>query len=159
VLVWGAGAAIFFFLANPALWANPLARLSESLQFNVDFAQNSSTVLESNYPFWQPLDWLAVPVSRHPLSTTPFFVSRGNFLLAVDGLFLPFALLGLRRMAKSQPVFAWWLVLGLAFLLVWNTKWPQYILIILAPYCLAAAYGVEVTFQTLRKMFSRSRVS
>lgn len=159
LVVWGAGAGIFFFLGNPALWANPLARLSQSLQFNVDFAQNSSTVLESNYPFWQPLDWLAVPIPQHPLSTTPFFVSKGNFLLAADSIFLPFALLGLWRLVKSQPAFAWWLVLGLAFLLVWNTKWPQYILIILVPYCLAAACGVEGTIQTLRKVLSRSRVS
>ena len=34
-----------------------------------------------------------------------------------------------------------WLAVGLLFLLLWNTKWPQYILILSAPLCLAAAEG------------------
>jgi hypothetical protein len=157
LLIWGALAALFFFLGDPVLWANPIARLTHSLNFSVDYAQNSTTVMEMNYPFWQPLDWLAIAIPRHSLSTLPFFVGNGNFLLAIDGFFLPFALLGLRRMAKSHSVFLGWLLLGLAFLLVWNTKWPQYILTILVPYSLSAALGVEVAIQTLKNAFSRSR--
>jgi hypothetical protein len=156
LLMWGALTALFFFLGDPALWANPVARLTHSLNFSIDYTHHSTTVTEMNYPFWQPLDWLAIAIPQHSLSTVPFFVNGGDFLLAVDGFFLPFALLGLRRMAKSHAVFVWWLLLGLAFLLAWNTKWPQYILIILSPYCLSAAFGVEAAVQTLRKALARS---
>ena len=36
----------------------------------------------------------------------------------------------------------WWAI-GLAFTLVWSTKWPQYSLIMTAPMCLCAGEGVK----------------
>jgi hypothetical protein len=42
-----------------------------------------------------------------------------------------------------------WLALGLAMLLVWTTKWPQYVLILTAPLCLSAAGLIEILFKAL----------
>ena len=44
----------------------------------------------------------------------------------------------------------------LLFLLVWNTKWPHYILILTAPLCLAAAEGAQRLFVgPLRALLAR----
>jgi arabinogalactan oligomer/maltooligosaccharide transport system permease protein len=36
-----------------------------------------------------------------------------------------------------------WLAIGLVFLLLWPTKWPQYVLILLFPLCISAAEGFK----------------
>ena len=148
-------AAVFFVLGDPALWSHPLAHFYRSLTYSVHYSQSDPTVLRKDYPFWQPLAWLALSIPQQPPQLTPFFTTSGNFLLAVDSLFLPFALLGWRRMSKAHPLFGWWLVVGLAFLLAWNTKWPQYILLMLVPYCLSAAYGVGLVVQFLNSAVLR----
>ena len=155
LLIWGAFAAVFFVLGDPALWSHPLAHFYRSLTYSVHYSQSDPTVLRKDYPFWQPLAWLALSILQQPPQLTPFFTTSGNFLLAVDSLFLPFALLGWRRMSKAHPLFGWWLVVGLAFLLAWNTKWPQYILLILVPYCLSAACGVGLVVQFLNSAVLR----
>ncbi|MGE5378254.1 MAG: carbohydrate ABC transporter permease, partial [Bacteroidota bacterium] len=52
-------------------------------------------------------------------------------------------LIGVGRLWQREPVYVLWLGIALAFLLVWPTKWPQYILILTAPLSLSAAEGVQ----------------
>ena len=52
-------------------------------------------------------------------------------------------IIGLPLMIKRRAEYFTWLVVGLGFLLVWSTKWPQYVLLVLPPLCLAAAEGVQ----------------
>jgi ABC-type sugar transport system permease subunit len=132
VAAWASLVLVMFFAADPYLWHDPVNRLSESLFFHADYAQ-SAHVREAGYPLWQPFVWLAGPVPWHP----------GVFLVAIDLFVTILALLGLPRLWKKQKVFALWLIIALGFLLVWLTKWPQYILILTAPLTLAAAEGFQ----------------
>jgi hypothetical protein len=43
---------------------------------------------------------------------------------------------------RGRVIVLWWAI-GLAFLLLWSTKWPQYSLILTAPMCLCAAEGLR----------------
>ncbi len=130
VALWGLLAVAFFLAADPFLWRDPLDRLKSSLLFNTDFAQ-SEHVRSAGYPLWQPFVWLAMSVPWHP----------GVFAVAVDPLITLLALTGLRRLWRARSVFAVWLVVGIGFLLLWPTKWPQYILLLIAPLSLVAAEG------------------
>ncbi len=132
LLLWGLLAVAVFFAANPRLWSDPLGRLAQSLLYHGDYAQ-SAHVRQYNYPFWQPLVYLLGPVPWHP----------GVFVVAIDTLIAIFAGLGLGRLWRQHRVFALWLAIGLGFLLIWPTKWPQYILTITAPLSLAAGLGFQ----------------
>ena len=59
------------------------------------------------------------------------------------GLITLLALFGLDRLWRKQRVYVLWLGVALIFLLLWNTKWPHYVLILTAPLCLAAAEGTQ----------------
>ena len=127
---WGALALLVFFAADPYLWPDPIGRLSQSLLYHGGYAQ-SAAVKSAGLPPWQPLVWLFMSVPWHP----------GVLVVGLD-VFISFAaLFGLRRLGSRWRVFLLWLVFGLGFLLVWPTKWPQYILMIVAPLCLAGAEG------------------
>lgn len=130
IFVWGAIAIAVFFLFDPRLWTDPFNRLKQSLQFHLDYAQ-SQHVRDAGFPFWQPFVWLSGSVPWHP----------GVFVLSIDLYISLLAVLGFRRLWRRKRVFALWLVAALAFLTWWTTKWPQYILILNAPLCLAAAEG------------------
>ena len=130
LLLWGLIALAVFVAANPRMWSDPLGRLAQSLLYHGDYAQ-SAHVREYNFPFWQPLIWLLESVPWHP----------GVFIVALDPLIAILAALGLGRLWRKYRVFALWLAIGLGFLLFWPTKWPQYILTITVPICLAAAEG------------------
>ena len=43
---------------------------------------------------------------------------------------------------------------GLVFLLAWATKWPQYTLIVLAPFSMAAAQGALTIWDLVRRLAS-----
>jgi len=145
VLIWGILAFVIFFAANPALWNDPLTRLRESVFYHAGYAQ-SAHVQQAGYPWWQPFVWLTMPVPWHP----------GVFQVPVDLLVFALALVGFGRLMRQRRVFALWLALGLVFLLLWPTKWPQYILMLTAPLCLSAAYGLEMLLvDPLVRLFTR----
>ena len=129
--VWGAVSLVAFFAADPYLWPDPAGRLTHSVLYHAGYAATSMEVQRANFPVWQPFVWLSGPVPWHP----------GVFLLTLDLFISLLALLGLRRLWRKQPVFVIWLTAALAFLLAWPVKWPQYILILTAPLCMAAAEG------------------
>jgi 4-amino-4-deoxy-L-arabinose transferase-like glycosyltransferase len=47
---------------------------------------------------------------------------------------------------QTQDKLFIWLAVGLAFLLVWSTIWPQYVLLVLPPLCMATAERVQTLF-------------
>jgi hypothetical protein len=136
---------LMFFAFDPYLWPHPISRLLKSIVFHEEF-QDSRLVLQYHYPFWQPLRWL----SAFPL----FYNLRpaSAFLINMDTLIFLLAVIGLPRLFRSEPFFFSWLVVGLLFLLAWNTKWPQYSLIILAPFSMAAASGILTIWGFVRRL-------
>jgi ABC-type sugar transport system permease subunit len=92
-------------------------------------------VAETGWPSWQALVWLSGSVPFH---------EPGTFPVVLDVVITVLAVVGFRRLWARQRVIALWLVLATAFLLVWPTKWPQYLLLISAPLCAAAAHGTWI---------------
>lgn len=131
---WSAGAVAVFFLADPYLWPDPIGRLISSVTYHGGYAQ-SAAVREANFPFWQPLVWLSMSVPWHP----DVFIFQFDILIAL------FALLGITRSRQQHPLFLLWLGLALAFLLVWPTKWPQYVLMLTTPLSIVAADGFQAS--------------
>jgi hypothetical protein len=132
---WGILSVLLFFAFDPYLWPHPFTRLGKSILFHETF-QDSRLVLQYHYPFWQPLRWLSAFSFSYDLGPA------SAFLFNIDPLIFILAAIGLPRLFAQQRFFFYWLAAGLAFLLVWTTKWPQYTVIILAPFSMAAADGV-----------------
>ncbi len=148
VAAWGALALITFFAADPYLWPDPINRLKESVLYHGGYAQ-SEHVREAGFPAWQPLVWLFGSVPWHP----------GVFVVSLDPFITLLAVLGLPRLWRQQRVFALWLMLELGFLLVWPTKWPQYILMLTVPLCLSAGLGLEKVWPTLVSWLKQTRLA
>lgn len=127
---WGLIALVTFFLADPYLWPDPAGRLRSSILYHAAYSTGAD-VQRVNYPFWQPFVWLSGSVAWE----------RRAFLFSIDLLQTGLALAGLGRVWRRQRLMALWLAIGMAFLLAWNTKWPQYILVIAVPWSVAAAEG------------------
>jgi ABC-type sugar transport system permease subunit len=130
---WFALAFVVFLAANPYLWPDPAGRLVESITFHSGYA-GSDAVRQTGWPIWQPFVWL--------MGSVPFH-GPGTFLVAADLAIGILAVAGFRRLWHRHRVFALWLVIALAFLLLWPTKWPQYLLVLSAPLGLAAAHGLR----------------
>ncbi|MBX7214796.1 MAG: sugar ABC transporter permease [Thermoflexales bacterium] len=139
LLGWAALAALTFIAADPYLWPDPVGRLLASVFYHAGYA-GGADVQRANFPFWQPFVWLA--------GSVPW--SRPAFLFSLDLLINGLALLGLRRLWRRYRVMALWLAVGMAFLLVWPTKWPQYVLILATPIGMAAAEGIYALVDMLR---------
>jgi hypothetical protein len=136
--VWGALAVVVFFAANPRLWLHTAGRLKASLVYWFHFTA-SEHVQRFGYPFYQPLVWLLVE------KPTP----KSAFPVSIDRWITLAGFIGFPWLWKQRRVFAVWLALALVMLLVWTTKWPQYVLILTAPLCLSAAGLIEILFKTL----------
>jgi len=132
VILWGLLALAIFFLTNPYLWPSPVDRLRESLFYHGGYTQ-SEEVQRANFPLWQPLVWIFQSVPWHP----------GVFVIALDALVALLAILGLKPLWQRNRLYVLWLAIGLLFLLLWPTKWPQYILVLTVPLALAAAVGFQ----------------
>jgi len=117
-----AAAGVAFLIADPALWPDPIGRLRASVGFHFLYAEGRP-VTSLDLPWWQPLVWLTrpAPATWHP----------GLFLVSFpDRLLLVAAALSIGAAWRRRPVWVAWAVVGLAFLLAWPTKWPQYTLMI-----------------------------
>ncbi len=134
VFGWGLLSIVVFVAFDPRMWSHGLERLWQSVVYHASYAE-SQHVKDAGYPMWQPLVWLSGPVPWHP----------GVFVFLLDLPISLLALLGVRRLWRTpgQRVMALWLMLTLAFLLWWNTKWPQYILMLTVPLTVAAAEGFK----------------
>jgi hypothetical protein len=151
-LVWLAlgGAALVAFVAfDPYLWPDPVGRLSGSIGFHFAYGQ-SEDVKNAALPWYQQVVWLfkAGPTEWHP-GVFP----GGLVTLAL----LPLALLGMPIAATRRPVWATATVVAFAFLLVWPVKWPQYLLLLMAPLVICAAHAPATGIALARRLRRESR--
>ncbi len=121
----------FFCVFNPMLWPDPVNRLIQSVQFHFRYSV-SHEVTRFNLPFYQPILNLMGADAMY----------RAAIPIELDGIIDLLALAGLPSLYKKwRPIFLW-LIIGLVFLLAWNTKWPQYNMVIVAP-CVFRAEGLQ----------------
>jgi hypothetical protein len=146
---WALLSIILFVAFDPYLWPHPIGRLTQSILFHEQF-QDSRLVLQYHYAFWQPLRWLSAFSAYYDLRPAR------AFLVNVDTLLFVLAVIGLPRLYQKQRLFFYWLIVGLIFLLLWNTKWPQYTLIVLAPFSMDAAQGVLTLCELGRRLLPRN---
>ena len=133
MVTWGLCAVLVFFIFDPYLWYNPVGKLQESILYHTGYSSSASEVQNAGYPLWQPLVWLNMsPYDWHPQA----------FYFAIDPWITLLAAFGLAGTWKNQRIYVVWFVVGLFFLLLWPTKWPQYIIIFTAPLSLFAAEGL-----------------
>jgi hypothetical protein len=136
-------AGVMFFAFDPYLWHSPIQRLVESLSFHASYAQGSH-VQEVAYPWYQPFIW----VSRsHGFVWHP----EVFFYMGIDGLIFLFALPGFWLEWSRRSWVIVWVITGMLTLLVWPTKWPQYTLVVLPAFCLAASTAIKMVYEKLRE--------
>lgn len=138
MLIWGGLAVLIFFLADPYLWPDPVVRLKESVFYHAGYASGASEVQNAGYPAWQPFVWL---------NTSPLYWDPGAFVFAPDLLISILAAFGVTRLWRKERTYALWLGIAVLFLLLWPTKWPQYILVLTVPLSLAAAEAVGLGWE------------
>jgi hypothetical protein len=144
LLAWVILAVAVFLAADFYLWPDPIGRLAASIAFHESYAWGGS-VRAAGLPPWQPVVWLSQSV---PWQTDVFLV-RADTAIALLGLIgLPFAW-------RRHRVVALWLIVGLAFLFLWPTKWPQYTNVVTAPLTLAAAAGIRSLWSAARAHLPR----
>lgn len=149
VLFFGLISIFVFILADPFLWPNPPVRLWDSLTYHWRYA-HSEHVVSSAMPWYSPV--------VHLLRSAPSKWHPGVFYTGLaDLLILPLSLIGLPRAWKERPIWVAWAAFGLFVLLLWPTKWPQYILIILPPLSVCAGIGIEQIGRTLWNKVRRAR--
>jgi 4-amino-4-deoxy-L-arabinose transferase-like glycosyltransferase len=127
---FGVVAVASFFLLNVTFWHEPFNRITEALEYHANY-QRGEHVTEVGFPWYQPFTWLFVE--------TPGDWHGGIFLYDIDPYIAAFAFAGISREWKERRWLVVWLVSGVIFLLLWGTKWPQYVLIIVPALCLMAA--------------------
>lgn len=147
--VWGVLAVVIFFAADPYLWPDLIGRLKESVLYHAGYATGASEVQGANFPFWQPFVWLSMsPSAWHE----HVFVVAPDLLITILGAF------GLARLWKKERTYVLWLGIAIFFLLLWPTKWPQYILVLTVPLSLAAAEAVGLGWEKVQESFSRRKL-
>ena len=132
VAAWGALALLCFYAADPALWPDPIGRMRESLLFSVGYS-TTGQVQAAGLGWAYQLAWLFGAAPWHP----------GIAPLMLDGLFALLALLAWRGMWRDERLVSLWFAVNLAFLFVWPTKWPQYLLALTVPISFGAAYWLR----------------
>jgi hypothetical protein len=130
----GATALLAFLIADPSLWNDTVDRLWNTVAFYFQSPQVGPGK-KSSLPWWYQLYYLtrSAPARWHP----------GVFPVGwLDILLLPAAALGVPDAARRRPVWLAWAIVGLLFLLVWPTKWPQYTLLARPPLTVLAGLGL-----------------
>jgi len=143
VVLYMVVSAVTFFGSNPYLWHDPIQRLAGSLNFHAQYAQGSH-VQEVGYPWYQPLIW----ISR---SNGFIWHPQVFFYGGLDGLIFLLALPGLWLNWKKQRWVIIWVVTSMLSLLLWPTKWPQYTLVVIPAFCLAASTAVKLGYEKIRE--------
>ncbi|MBI5932609.1 MAG: sugar ABC transporter permease [Chloroflexi bacterium] len=138
--LWGLLSILTFFVFNPFYWPDPLGRIQATLEA-VSATTTNPNVVNSAYPVWQQLIHLSTSV--------PVRWSSQGFLVRLDGLIFLFAIFGLANTWKKNRFITIWLFVDVFLLLVWQTRWAQYILVATAPLSLAAAEGIKVAWANL----------
>jgi len=127
VFLYGLVVLGVFWALNPYLWRDPISRLYDSLTFHASYTQSVDVAREA-YPWYQPLIWVSSSVPWHPGVFFFFTLDEVIFWVGTVGIFLE----------GRRPYLVTWYLVGLAALLLWPTKWPQYSLVVIPPLALLA---------------------
>ncbi|MDR3573017.1 MAG: hypothetical protein P4L50_04110 [Anaerolineaceae bacterium] len=156
LLGWAALALVLFFISNPIIWIHTIQRLLDSIVFHVNYSQ-SWDVKGAHRAWWFPLYLLTHSVSAYRPDLKNFFAIRPELFIALLGL------LGLPLLWLRQRPYAIWLLVVVAFLLLWPTKWDQYTMLALAPLCYSAGHLLEWAiawaFKRIRSRYSISQTA
>ena len=147
-LGWGLLALAIFFAADPYLWPDLAGRLKESVFYHAGYASGAAEVQNASYPGWQPFFWLFF---------SPYWWHQGVFGFPFDILISLLALSGLKRLWTKERLYALWLGIAIVSLLIWPTKWPQYIVVLTVPLSVAAAEGAAQGWQELAGWWRRRK--
>jgi len=122
-------ALLTFWILDVSLWRDPIHRLTDSALYHTRYTDGFD-VQRAAYPWYQPLLWLTNSVPWHPQV----------FFFPVSDIFVFWlAVLGLYFESRRRDWVVVWIIGGIALLLLWPTKWPQYTLILTAALSIAAA--------------------
>lgn len=121
-----------FVLFNPHMWINPIQNMSDSIRYHLSF-QNKPRVIRFGRQWWYPIAYTAL--GSGPVM--PEYKLSFNFVIIVLGF------LGLPQLWRVNRVYFAWFVCSLLFLMIWGTKWNQYVLTFLTPLCLSAGLLVS----------------
>ena len=146
---WGILAIAIFFTVDPYIWPNPIGRIKESVLYHAAYSSGASEVQGANFPFWQPFVWL---------NMTPMSWHEGAFVVAPDLLITILAAFGIKRLWRKERVYVLWLAVAIFFLLIWPTKWPQYILTLTVPLSLAAAETISLVVKKATESWNKPRL-
>jgi len=131
------------WLFDPTMWLHPLERPFEMLQFHQAYSA-------------------AVPGTS---ALTPWLTLAGGgpavwhpeiFPVSVDGVWLLFALLGFGAGLRTPwgRFVAGWFVFPMAFLMTWETRWPQHLMVLMMPLSLAVSVVIRPLFSRANHHFS-----
>lgn len=151
LLLYGGLALLAFFVFDPALWRDPLSRLWSSVFFHTQYSQSAHVEMSPYSRWYQPFLWLSssYPYRWHP---NVFFYNPLEGLLSVDGLIFLLALGGVYYQWRERRWVVVWMLSGVLLLLLWPTKWPQYTLVVIPAFCLAASAGLRRILGWLRSL-------
>lgn len=144
-----AAAIAAFFVLDPYLWPDPLGRIHDSVAFHFAYGQ-SDHVKEAGLPWYYQAVWMFQPSAISFDDPFPFGI--------VSLVLLPLAAIGAPLTARRRPVWAVAALVGSVFLLLWPVKWPQYLLLVLPPFCVLAAH-VPATCTALLHRLRRPAMS
>jgi ABC-type sugar transport system permease subunit len=139
LLAWSGVALLTFYVANPALWLNPVGRLYESLAFSANYSR-SQHVQNSGFGMLQPAIWLftSVPLEWLPRRAPDLMPVRLEAIFSLLALVaFPAAWRNPNRIGRLVALF---FAINMLFLFFWQTKWPQYILAVTVPVALLAGW-------------------
>jgi len=145
LLLWGALSVLTFFVTDPYLWPRPISRLIESVSYHFSFA-SSEYVAKYAYPFWQPLVYLSRTAGKDAW-----------YWIRIDGIIMFLAFFGVYPLRK-KPLYLMWFIVSLLFLLIWKTKWPQYVMVMMVPYCLSAGEAVKMLWGLGKTRISKQQI-
>jgi hypothetical protein len=132
LLAWGGLSFLFFLLADPYLWPDLFNRLKESVLFHRLYSTTAPEIDSAGYPTWQPILWFFFDIRTWNENHVRALFFNIDWLIALA------AIGGFSALWKRERLYVLWMIAGMAFLLVWPTKWPQYILSLTVPLSLAA---------------------
>jgi 4-amino-4-deoxy-L-arabinose transferase-like glycosyltransferase len=145
VLWFPAISVLTFAVVDPALWSDSLQHASDTFSFHSNFAEQHGRA-------W----WHLLALATHALHDGDH---AQHFVHLPDRLLCGFALLGVVRAAKRQPVWFAWAIAGTAFIVFWPTKWAHYQLLALPALAMCAAFGVETAASLVRSAWPGERLA
>ena len=140
-----------FVALDPYLWPDPIGRIRASVGFHFAYDE-SDVVKQAALPWYFQAVWMFKPAAAVSFQEVfPFGV--------VSLVLLPLAAIGAPLAASRRPVWAWAALVGCVFLLLWPVKWPQYLLVALAPLAICAAHAPAAVITLVRRLRSRGAQS